>query len=252
MPDQDQIKIDEFYSSPNLEIDVQGNGASKDLVFKIVGTDDENEALLKLLTSPDSGGGSNDRPDGVAYANSFDTSGGTISLQHSLETKQIVGAGGAAPLNTFGNLIGVTPDGVEGVEIAAPGFSWTETLEIPIEQYTTTYIRALALATATTNSAPFRGFAAGEVLLQFATGATDNSLTNATINFTFAVQVNATNLSVGPLSGINKRGWEYIWFVTEEISRDIGGEMIKTREPKFACVERVYEESNHSSLGLPT
>lgn len=57
------------------------------------------------------------------------------------------------------------------------------------------------------NVAPFRNFAAGEVLFIGAKRGKDDW----EITFRFAALPNVTNLTIGPITEKSKRGWELLW-----------------------------------------
>ena len=68
------------------------------------------------------------------------------------------------------------------------------------------------------------------------------------ITFRFAASPNASGISVGPISGISKKGWEYLW-VRYADAEDAGSQAIVKR-PVAAYVERVYDQGNFSALGI--
>jgi hypothetical protein len=180
---------------------------------------------------------------------SFDTGGGT---QHITQSKQTVSSH-AAPGTTapdFKGAIGVTADGVEGVDITVPVYQFSETHYFPNEQVTQAYKGTLFSLTGKVNGGAFRGFQPGEVLFLGATGSrrgTDPD-DDWEITFRFAASPNATGISVGPIGGISKKGWEYLWvrYADEE---DTASHAIVKR-PVAAYVERVYDEGNFAGLGI--
>ena len=179
----------------------------------------------------------------------FDTGGGT---QHITQSRQTVGtyaaSGTTAP--NFQGAIGVTQDSVNGVDITVPVYQFSETHYLPATQVTDQYKGTLFSLTGKVNSGSFRGFAAGELLFLGATGSrrgTDPQ-DDWEITFRFAASPNVTGLSVGPISGINKKGWEYFW-VRYADAEDTGSGAIVKR-PIAAYVERVYDSGNFGGLGI--
>ena len=274
----DQPIFGELQVSPSISITEETT--TKTIEYTIIGTEDEDVALARALALaplsvlvagvgcvrstidmdhtgynvytasvnyesldiPDS----EDAPEGSSFASSFETGRGEIHLSRSLETKQIRTPDGNAPLDTFGGLIGVTQDAVEGVTLSSnsASFSFTETLDVPIENYTQAFVRTVAYATKKINNAPFRGFQPGEVLLDRVSGSTSDNFRRASFAFSFAVQENASNFSIGNISGINKRGWDYLWVRSADTTKTVGGKERLVKEPRFVCVERVYNEIN--------
>lgn len=177
---------------------------------------------------------------------SFDTGGGTTHVTQSLQTVgRYAPAGRFAP--DFKGAIGVTHDSVEGTDITVPVYSFTETHYLPIAAVTGSYKAALFLLTGRVNAAPFKGFAAGEVLFLGASGA-QRGTEDWEITFRFAASPNATGLVIGDITGIDKRGWEYLWVRYA----DAEDEQVLVKQPIAVYVERVYDEGNFAGLGIGT
>jgi hypothetical protein len=68
------------------------------------------------------------------------------------------------------------------------------------------------------------------------------------ITFRFAASPNQTGLSVGSITGINKKGWEYLWVRYADAEDTGSGAIIK--KPIAAYVERVYDDANFGALGI--
>jgi len=177
---------------------------------------------------------------------SFDTGGGTTHVTQSLQTVgRYAPAGRFAP--DFKGAIGVTHDSVEGTDITVPVYSFTETHYLSIAAVTGSYKAALFLLTGRVNAAPFKGFAAGEVLFLGASGA-QRGTEDWEITFRFAASPNAAGLVIGDITGIAKRGWEYLWVRYA----DAEDEQVLVKQPIAVYVERVYDEGNFAGLGIGT
>lgn len=179
----------------------------------------------------------------------FDTGGGT---QHITQSKATVGTH-AAPGTTapdFQGAIGVTQDSVNGVDITVPVYQFSETHYLPAEQVTSGYKGTLFSLTGKVNSGSFRGFAPGELLFLGASGSRRGTSPDDDweITFRFAASPNVTGLSVGPISGISKQGWEYLW-VRYADAEDTNASAIVKR-PIAAYVERVYDSGGFGGLGI--
>ncbi|MBL8747065.1 MAG: hypothetical protein JNK58_12015, partial [Phycisphaerae bacterium] len=100
------------------------------------------------------------------------------------------------------------------------------------------------------NSDPFREFQAGEVLFLGASGSKREASGGEDweITFRFAASPNRTGIVVGPITGISKKGWEYLW-VRYEDAEDAAAQAIVKR-PVGAYVERVYSEGAFSGLEI--
>jgi len=180
---------------------------------------------------------------------SFDTGGGTQHITQSKDTVSTHAASGTTAPD-FQGAIGVTADGVEGVDITVPVYQFSETHYFPNSAVTGAYKGALFSLTGKVNTGTFRGFAAGEVLFLGATGSKRGTGPDDDweITFRFAASPNATGLSVGPINGISKKGWEYLW-VRYADQEDTGSHAIVKR-PVAAYVERVYDDGGFTALGI--
>jgi len=181
---------------------------------------------------------------------SFDTTGGTHHLDHSLET---VGKydedGHGYNAADFGGLIGVNDGEVAGLDVVVPKLEWSERHYFLPGAITWDYIKLLSAATGTVNSTPWRQFAAGEVLFLGARGDR-NKPEMWTVEFGFAAMQNAVNLKVGDIIVDTKKGWHHLWVhCREEVDDD--AKMI-VKKPHAVYVEKVYPEKTFSTLNLAT
>lgn len=175
---------------------------------------------------------------------SFDTGGGTQHITQSIATIAKHAPPGKTPPDCKG-AIGVTSDSVDGVDITVPVYQFTETHYIPIAAVTNAYKGKLFLLTGKTNNGPFRMFAAGEVLFLGASGG-QRGYEDWEITFRFAASPNATGLTVGDITAIDKKGWEYLWIRYE----DAESEDALIKQPVGVYVEQVYEEADFADLGI--
>ena len=253
---------------------------SAELTYVIRGTNDDASARAELLTESslthdglqrddveveeiegldafigtvryDSGGGSPPQTGESSF--SFDTGGGTQHITQSLSTPGKYGLPGeTAP--DFKGAIGVTHDNVEGVDTAVPVYNFSETHYLPNSQVTTAYKGTLFALTGKVNNASFRGLASGECLFLGASGSKRSGDSGGTsggdweVTFRFAGSPNKTNLTIGGISGINKKGWEYLWVRYADAEDTAAKVLIK--KPIAVYVERVYEDGSFGSLGI--
>ena len=68
------------------------------------------------------------------------------------------------------------------------------------------------------------------------------------ISFKFAASPNATGLVVGDITGIAKKGWEYLW-VRYADAEDTSAKVL-VKKPIAAYVEQVYPYGNFAGLGI--
>jgi hypothetical protein len=179
------------------------------------------------------------------YSISFEVAGSQTKMTHSLETRGAWAINDMSPRN-YGGLIGVTDDGVEGVDIDTAVSTFSETVYFYPWFLTTSYIAFLARAYGCVNMSPFRGFDVGEVRFLGASGSYRNGDKAAELTFKFAVSPNATNIRIGSMTIPFKYGWDYLWVRWADMK--YGNVTVKV--PIEAYVEKVYQGLNFYSLGI--
>lgn len=244
-----------------------GDSPSVDLLYVIQGTDDDLEAKTALATAapvlydglkrqswhvapvgPDLWDGSvryQHSPADEPASYSFDTGGGTQHITQSLATVGRYAASGTPP--NFHGAVGVTHDNVEGLDITVPVYHFSETHHFDPALITGAYKAALFALTGRVNAGPFRNFAAGEVLFLGASGSQRGS-DDWEITYRFAASPNAFGLVVGPMSGISKQGWEYLW--VRYADREDTTAKVLVKKPVAAYVEQVYPDGDFAALGI--
>lgn len=177
---------------------------------------------------------------------SFDITSQNTKVTSSLAVQgDFVASGKTIPDN--GTLIGVQPDGtLEGAEIPQMAYSFSETHYFAPAAITTAYKVALAGLVGTVNyGAPFRGFAAGEVLSTGVSGSRRGAELWQ-LRFAWAVLPNVNGLNVGDVTGIAKKGWDFIeWFTEESVTATH-----VERKAIGARVHRVLREGVYANFGI--
>ena len=172
----------------------------------------------------------------------FETSGGT---QHITQSRSTVASYGNAP--DFKGAIGVTRDGVEGVDIATPQYKWSERHILPAATVDAAYKAALFWLTGKVSDGPFKGFAPGEVLFLGSSGSKRGD-DDWEVSFSFVASPNMTGIIVGDIVDIAKDGWHYMWVLYEDTEDDAAKALVKT--PLAVYIEEVYEEGDLTALGI--
>jgi hypothetical protein len=94
---------------------------------------------------------------------------------------------------------------------------------------------------------PFKAnIAAGELLFLGADGVQPEPGGNWEITYRFSYSPNLTNQTIGDITGIAKKGWEYLWVRFQ----DDESNSTPIKEPASAHVERVYDTTTVLSLDL--
>lgn len=192
-----------------------------------------------------SGADNDEQVDPIRRARSFDTGGATQHITQAFNERRY---GAGAPNQS--NAIGVDGENVNGVDIVVPALQWSETYDVPSTYVTSAYTKGVAGLTGCVNNSSFRGFDAGEVLFLGCTGNQEWDSQKGdgpwSLSFKFQASQNATNLSVGSVTGITKNGHEYLW-VRYEPNVDTN---VLLKTPKHVYVNEVYRTASFSGLGI--
>jgi len=177
---------------------------------------------------------------------SFDTGGGSQHITNSIQTVHSYPNPGAP---SFDGAINVTDDGVQGVDITVPVYNFSETHILSDATVTTGYKYTLFSLTGKTNNDSFKGFAPGECLFLGAAGSKRGE-GDWEVHFKFAASLNANDITIGSITGIVKKGWEYLW-VRYKDKKD-SATNIPVKVPASVYVEQVYKEGNMANLEIGT
>lgn len=180
---------------------------------------------------------------------SFDTTGGTFKILQSKSTSNKYAASGTAP--DMKGAINANSESVDGVDITISQYGFSETHYLADTDVTDTYKGILYALTGSVCDASFKGCAEGEALFLGARGQ-KRGRGDWEITFNFAGSPNVTGLSIGDITGIAKKGWEYLWVWYTKKTQGSGANKILTQVPKFVYVEVVYDEKDLSLLGIGT
>lgn len=142
-----------------------------------------------------------------SYTLSFDTTGGTINKKASYRTAGKYPAGSP----DYKGSIDVQHDGtVNGCDVPIPALKLSVRFSHPTGFISLAQIRAIARAHGKVNSTTMMTFDAGEVLFLGATGS-EGSNADTEVTYQLVCSENATNLTVGTITGITKAGHDYAW-----------------------------------------
>jgi len=179
---------------------------------------------------------------------SFDTTGISWEITHSIQTKESVAAPGkTAP--DFSNGINVGNDGPAGVQLPLPGkMNFEEKHYLADSQVTPAYKRNVMDLSFTVNNNYFKGFAAGEVLFKGVRGSKrEQNLWE--LNYFFSWFPNRTNLEIAPGIVLGQvDGFDVWWLYEEQEARD--DHLVWT--PVAGYVEQVFERTNFAGIGIGT
>lgn len=193
----------------------------------------------------------------IRKSRSFDTSGGQEHITQAIAGK-VSEKGKTANLVDGDKIIGFDGTNVNGVDIIVPQLSFQENYEVPSSYVKAEYIKKVSQATGTTNNAEFRGFKQGEVLFLGCSGSQEWDKERGdgpwALSYKFAISPNAganqtlPALTIGEITGIEKKGHEYLNTYYEDDVKD--NKLWKV--PKIVWVHQVYRETNFADLGIGT
>lgn len=143
---------------------------------------------------------------------------------------------------------------VQGVDVGIRSWRWEETHVIADDAMTAEYIRILHELTGCVNDAPFidaKGitYAAGEALFLGASGGQRGD-GDWEITCRFAGSPNLTDQTVGTITGIAKKGWEYLWVEYEQVEDDTAVPPAMVMRPKAVHIEQVFQEGDFSQFAF--
>ncbi len=118
---------------------------------------------------------------------------------------------------------------------------------------TDAFIGNIFKLTGRTNNAPYKSFQADECLFLGAAGGKESATGPWTIDYKFAGSPNVSatpGLTVGSITGIAKKGWEYLWVYY--VPTDNTNTNSLTTKANAAIVEQVYDSDDFNQLGIGT
>lgn len=147
------------------------------------------------------------------FNRSFDIGGGTAKVTHSLETVASYVPSGQTATN-FKQAVGVTDTAIEGTDIVIPTGTFSETRNFVAEQYDS-IVAIIESFIGVVNSTSFLGRAAGEVIYLGGSGGLKGNVFGE-VTHKFGYSKNISGQAIGSISGITKRGHDYLWMRSKE------------------------------------
>lgn len=196
---------------------------------------------------------------------SFSMGGGSQHINYSLGTVSSYGnpnlkdaSNKVLPAPNFQGAIGVTDMDVEGVEITVPTFDFKTTFYVDPAVMTSAYVAQLKALRGKVNSDTVKinvdGVSLtcqpGELLFLGADGSKRKGYGDWELTLNWSHQENVTNATIGPITGITKNGWDYLW-VRYQPNPDASA-LSMVRIPQAIYVERVYTYLPLTPILLPT
>lgn len=155
-------------------------------------------------------------PEVGGYIVNIDTTGGQVLRTHAIAQTKYAATSVDAP--DFTSAIDVQDGQPQGVEVITPALRINVRAKIASEYVTSpiAYAKLVARMTGQVSSTSMFGgeFAAGELLFTGASGEIVGE--NPQLTFTFLASENVTGVTIGDVTGIAKKGHEYLWFLNKQ------------------------------------
>lgn len=175
----------------------------------------------------------------------FEAGTQSVTVTHALATTAYTGGGRTAP--DFKNGINVGSDGkVQGIAVDLPRFSFSVTKHWAAADVDQAYQIVVAGLAGTVNDDAFFGLPAGSVKFLGARGRL-NGL-KFPITYRFEYSANETGLTVGDITGIARKGWQYLDIYRRTIADATAKK--KTDVPHSVYVHTVSAEADFDLLDL--
>jgi hypothetical protein len=174
----------------------------------------------------------------------FDTGGGSQKITQTISPLTVRSYGTDPP--NFKGAINVDDNSVNGIDVIVPVYNFSETKRVSYDSVNAGFKSSIFTLVGKVNSADWHGFKAGEVLFMGASGSRHGRTGDVEMNYKFAASPNKTNVTIGDIAGIEKKGWEYLWVRYEKAT----DKNCLIQVPKAVYVHQVYESGNFSALGL--
>ena len=180
----------------------------------------------------------------------FNMIGGTEHVTTAYDTTGYVGSGGTVVGVQKSIGIDLKTGQVRGVDKIAPVCDFSLTTQFANSIVTNTYMANVKSLVGKTNNATFYGNAIGEVLFKGARGQKRGN-DRWELSFEFAANENKTGLTIGDITGVDKKGWEYL----DVLYKDSPTLKIANRPvqvPAQVNVHQVYLSGDFSLLKIGT
>lgn len=187
----------------------------------------------------------------------FTATGGTSHITHGIATLSHTAASGET-VRDFDGGIGLNNDGTfEGVDVVTPRCSFTISQSFPQGWFSSNYRATLAAAIGCVNSATFDGYPAGcvqfksvdakPVWFSYTDSTTGNMCKDWYWRASFKFDVAPSMTFTFNNTSITKRGFDYLWKLTEKVEDSSGNVTAKIVQVN---VEQVYNSFDFSTLYL--
>jgi hypothetical protein len=178
---------------------------------------------------------------------SFDISAGSEHTAVSIATSASYPAGAPSHSQLINVSIKAGKMSAAGVDYIVPKYDFGQSKSYTAAVLTSAKKLDWANLVGKTNSATFQTMAIGTVLYKGAQGKrTGQDKWDVTHSFSYSP--NRTGITIGSITGIAVKGWEYVWVQYEDVEDAVTHTI--TGKPKYVYVEQLYDSGSFSVLSL--
>ncbi|QDT07791.1 hypothetical protein K227x_62190 [Rubripirellula lacrimiformis] len=191
-------------------------------------------------------------PNVGGYTVSIDTTGGMVLQTSSYLQTKFAASGKTAP--DFFKSIDVQDGRPQGVQRIIPALKINVRAKIATQYVGSPlrYSNLIASLTGTTNNADIFSDGEGVIYkrgeLLFAGASGDVVAEDPQLTFSFLASKNATSETFGGITGVSKKGHEYLWYLFDH-DKDASTGMLVSK-PRACYVDQIYGEADHSLLKI--
>ena len=179
---------------------------------------------------------------------SFGISSENIHITQALQTISRTRSDGGDEVDHNG-AIGADGEGnLTGCDIPAPKLSWSETVYRPLSYVSHSYVNTLGEIVGHWNLYTFRTKAPGSVLCVGVQGSANWEKKRWELTFNFEHSPNVEGIQVGDITGISKRGYDYLDVHYKQVTDASGKELVAI--PVQADVLQVIDGRDFGGLGI--
>jgi hypothetical protein len=187
---------------------------------------------------------------------SYDTLGGSIHV--TIAQSETVYPSAGSNTASFNNVIGNQGDSADGTDVTVPVFNLTVTkvfavsnLPAPGDVFWLSgrYNAAPVTFTDSTTHETIT-FLAGEVTFKGARHPVPRADGAVEMTFDFFGSPNRTNITIAGITGIDKKGSQYVWVRYDQKPSGLSGSQVLVLEPKYVIVNDVIESGDFNLLRI--
>ena len=182
---------------------------------------------------------------------SFDITAQTQKITHAINQIKYSPSGGptAPDLNGAINVKDFSKGEVEGCDIFVPTYAFSITKIVSAPSVNSSFKFAMMGLVGKVCSDAFGPFAAGEVLFFGIRGSQRDSQAYE-LAYSFLASPNVTGLSFGGVSGVDKKGWEYLSITYDKLEDATNFAIVP--KVRGVYVSQVYQTASFSGLPTPS